>query len=229
MRLITNEPLIKRNAAIGKYAASAGLVVLVGGLVVSFTARDNPQLQLVPFYTLIVGFILSNVGIYFANRFVREPRADKTIEAALKGLDDKYHLYNYRLPAPHVLIGPSGIFALVPKFQAGEVIWDGKRWNHKGSNFILSLFGQESLANPNAEAAAEASRVANALGKKIGGDIPPVQAIIVFYNPKVAIQAENPPIPALYVKQLKDFIRKLPKGPTLSAEQIEKLDGALGL
>jgi hypothetical protein len=229
MRLVTNEPLIKRNAAIGKYAATAGLIILIGGLAVSFFGRDNPQLQLIPFYTLIIGFVLSNIGIYFSNRFVREPRADKTIEAALKGLDDKYQLYNFRLPAPHVLICPSGIFALVPKFQAGVVVWDGKRWKHKGANILLSLFGQEGLADPNAEAAAEANGVARYLAKKIGDDVPPVQAIVVFYNPNVTIEASNPPIPALHTKQLKEHIRKLPKGPTLTAEQIAKLDEALSL
>lgn len=229
MRLVTNEPLIKRNAGIGKYAATGGLIILIGGLAVSFFGRDNPQLQFIPFYTLVIGFVLSNIGIYFSNRFVREPRADKTIEAALKGLDDKYQLYNFRLPAPHVLICPSGIFALVPKFQSGVVVWDGKRWRHKGANILLSLFGQEGLANPNAEAAAEASGVAGYLAKKIGDDTPPVQAIVVFYNPNVTIEASNPPVPALHIKQLKEHIRRLPKGPTLSTEQIAKLDEALGL
>ena len=233
MRLITNDPLIKRNSTIGKYATTAGLVVLLGGLVISFYGRDNATLQLVPFFTLLIGFVLSNLGIYYTNRYRREPRSDKAISNALKGFDDKYHLYNFYLPVPHCLIAPTGIYALTPKFQAGTVQWDGKRWKHKNANLFLSLFGQEGLANPNAEAAADADSLAKFLAKKVGGDLPPVQSIIVFYNEKASIEAENPPIPALHAKQLKEYLRKQGKGtgkqPTLTPEQITKLDQALGL
>lgn len=226
MRLITNEPLIKRNAAIGKYAATSGLVILVGGLVVSLF---KPEYQFVPFITLIIGFILSNVGIYFSNRYVRQPRPDKSVEGALKGFDDKYALYQYRLPASHVLVCPSGVFVIVPKFQSGTIAWDGKRWKHKGGSVFLSLFGQEGLGNPNAEAAAEVESLSRYLAKNVEGDLPPAQAIIAFYNPKATIEAKDAPIPAMHVKQLKEYLRKLPKGPTLMPAQVEKLDEALGL
>jgi hypothetical protein len=235
MRLVTNEPLIKRNATIGNYATTAGLVVLVGGLIVSFYGRDNTSavVQMIPFFTLLIGFILSNLGIYFKNRYGREPRSDVALSAALKGFDDKYHLYNFYLPAPHCLIAPTGVYAITPKFQSGVVQWDGKRWKHKNANVFLSFFGQEGLANPNAEAAADAESLAKFLAKKLGGDIPPVQSLIVFYNDKATIEAENPPIPTLHAKQLKEYLRKLGKGssrqPTLTPEQIAKLDEVLGI
>ncbi len=228
MRLITNEKLITRNAAIGKYSATAGLVILIGGLLVSLF-KQGPEYQLIPFYTLIIGFILSNVGIYYSNRFVRAPRPDQSLEGALKGMDDRYILYHYRLPTPHVLVCPSGVYALVPKFQSGELLWDGKRWKHKGANIFLSLFGQEGLGNPNAEAASDVETLAKFLAKKVDGDIPPTQAIIVFYNPKAVIEAKDAPIPAMHVKQFKEYLRKLPKGPTLSPEQISALNTALGV
>jgi len=238
MRLVTNEPLIKRNAAIGKYAMIGGMLILIGGLVVSF--RPEPQYQFVPFVTLIVGFVLTNIGTYFSNRYTRF-RGDQLLENNLKGFDDKYHLYNYRLPTPHFLIAPNGIFALVPKFQRGVVTWNGKRWLHKGSNFFLSLFGQEALGNPVAEAASEAEAAARFLTKKLGEEVPPVQPIIVFCNPEVTVEAKEAPIPAVHVKQLKEYLRKIPKSPTgtggggrksnltLSPEQITKLNEALGL
>jgi hypothetical protein len=242
MRLVTNDRLIKRNATLGKYAMLAGMVVLIGGLLVSFYGRDNVYLQTVPLVALIVGFILSNTGIYFTNHYRREPRADQALEAALKGFDDKYHLYNFYLPAHHFLVTPFGIFVLIPKFQSGSVQWDGKRWKHKNSNFLLSLFGQESLANPNAEAAAEADTIAKYLAKKVGGDIPPVQAIIVFYHPNASLEGEPPTLPTVHVKQLKDLLRKWVKSPaavgggggggrrqTLTPDQLARLDEAIGL
>lgn len=236
MRLVTNEPLVKRNANIGRYGTTAGLVVLVGGLIISFYGRDNPALQTIPFVTLVVGFLLSNAGIYFTSRYGREPRTDKTLAGALKGFDDRYSLYNYYLPAPHFLITPSAIYALTAKQQSGVVQWDGKRWKHKNANFFLTFFGQEGLSNPNAEAAADAENVSKYLTQKIGGEVPPVQSIIVFFNDNVTIEADNPPIPAMHVKQLKEYLRKNVKGggakdgaarKTLSNEQIEKLDEVL--
>jgi hypothetical protein len=116
------------------------------------------------------------------------------------------------------------------------VQWDGKRWKHKNANFFLTFFGQEGLSNPNAEAAADAESIAKYLAQKVGGEIPPVQSIIVFFNDGVTIEAENPPIPALHVKQLKEYLRKNVKGntlkdttgrKTLSAEQIAMLDEVL--
>src|SRR5690348_14839638 len=106
MRLITNEKVVKRNAAIGKYATIAGLVILIGGVVVSLNTQtsNNPAYQWIPLGTLIVGFILSNVGTYYMNRFGREPRSDTALDGALKGFDDKYRLYNYYLPGSHFLV-----------------------------------------------------------------------------------------------------------------------------
>jgi hypothetical protein len=121
------------------------------------------------------------------------------------------------------------------------VEWDGKRWKHKNANFFLTFFGQEGLSNPNAEAAADAENIAKYLAQKVGGDIPPVQPLIVFFNEKAVIEGENPPIPTLHVKQLKEYLRKTkgggskdtsaPKEPsgrkTLNGEQISKLDEVL--
>ncbi len=114
--------------------------------------------------------------------------------------------------------------------QSGAVQWDGKRWKQtKGSNIFLNLFGQETLGNPNAEAAGEVESLSRFLAKKIGPDVPPIQAVVVFYNPNVTVNAKDAPIPAVHVKQLKEHLRKLPKGPTLSPDQIARLDEALGL
>jgi len=236
MRLVTNEPLVKRNATLGRYGTTAGLVVLVGGLIISFYGKDNPTLQLIPFVTLLLGFLLSNAGIYFTNRYGREPRADKTLSGALKGFDDRFSLYNYYLPAPHFLITPSAIYSITAKHQSGVVQWDGKRWKHKNANFFLTFFGQEGLSNPNAEAAADAENIAKFLANKVGGEIPPVQSLIIFFNENAKIEGENFPIPAMHVKQLKEYLRKTPKGTlpketggrkTLTNEQVEKMDEVL--
>lgn len=240
MRLVTNDPLIQRNASIGKYATIGGLGILVVGLIINFYTQNNPSLVVIPYISLLLGFILSNAGMYFSNRYGREPRSDVALSNALKGMDDKYQMYNFYLPGSHFLVSPNGLYSLTPKFQSGVVQWDGKRWKHKNANFLLTFFGQEGLANPNSEAAADANAIAKYLAKHVEGNVPPVQPLIVFYNDNVQIEADSPPIPAVHVKQLKDFMRRVPKAPlsdnggsggsrTLTSVQIAQLDKALKL
>jgi hypothetical protein len=84
MEIIKNDRLINRNSRIGQIASIAGLIVLGGGLFISFT---RPEMFSISLIALLVGFGLSQIGIYFANRWGRHPRPDEILDAALKGLD----------------------------------------------------------------------------------------------------------------------------------------------
>lgn len=228
MRLVTNEPLIKRNAFIGKASSIAGLAVLLGGLVYSF---KFPEQSYVPFITLLIGFLFSNVGIYFANRWVKPPRPDQALDAALKGLDDRYALYHYRLGGSHALICPAGVFALATKSQPGAIRFANGRWAQTGGgSFFLKLFGQEGLGNPSVEAASEAKRVHEWLAKALPGEtLPSVNPVIVFTHPAAVVEADDAPFPAMHAKKLKGYIRGLPKGPALSKAHLAQVDARLGL
>ena len=52
------------------------------------------------------------------------------------------------------------------------------------------------------------------------------QAAIVFLSPSAEVQAKESAIPALHYKQLKDYVRKLPKDPAVNASALSKLDAA---
>ncbi len=41
MKIISNEKIIKRNTQIGKYTSLAALLILAGGMVVSFTMPEQ--------------------------------------------------------------------------------------------------------------------------------------------------------------------------------------------
>ena len=165
MQVITNEKLIKNRARLGRGASFAGLAVLVLGLVASL----SPQWLLASFGCLFVGFLLSQLGIYNANRWVKEPRADQTLAKILKGFDDRYHLYNYVLRAPHVLLTPFGLCVINPKHQAGKVRCEGERWRRDlGWKRILRLFGQEGLGNPTKEVKAEVEKLSKWASGQVG-------------------------------------------------------------
>lgn len=239
MRDIPNIKLIKRNRQIGQITSVAGLVVLVGGLAYSFfqTSQADPEATVsayIPFITLFIGFILSNVGIYFANRYVRAPIPHQSLEKALKGLDDRYDQYHYYFPSvPHVLFSPSGVFVFVTRYQGGKIAWDEakKRLVHSGGNMFRTLFGQEGMGNPLAELEFQMKEIDKFLRKHLPEErLPTLQGAIVFLNPDIElIKPETSPTLLIQDRDLKEHLRKLPKKEGLTLDEIDKLEEAIGL
>ena len=62
MKLVINEKLIKKNKTIGQITTFASLAVLAIGLVFAF-GRDLTRI-LYSYIALIIGFVLSQVGMY---------------------------------------------------------------------------------------------------------------------------------------------------------------------
>jgi hypothetical protein len=228
MRIVSNVKLIRRNTAIGKYSLWVGTALLVGALVINLLAFSRPQDTSLIAYVIaafFVGFTLTNIGTLFNNRWGRRP--DRGLADALKGLDDRFTLYNYRLGAPHVLAGPAGVIVLHPKYQIGPVIYNGQRWANPGARrMMFGLFNPDPLGNPVAETAGEVEAF-NRFIKKQAPDLQVApQALIVFLNPRAELDARDSAIPALHVKQLKDYVRKLPKDTAVSSANLTRLEAA---
>lgn len=228
MRIVSNDKLIRRNSTIGKYSLRAGTVLLVGALVINLLALTRPQDASLITYVIVaflVGFTLTNIGTSYNNRWGRRP--DRGLSDALKGLDDRFTLYNYRLGAPHVLAGPPGVIVLHPKFQVGPVVFDGKRWLNPGARrMMFGLFNPDPLGNPVAESAGDVEAF-NSFIKKQAPDLQVApQALIVFLNPRAELDAKDSAIPALHVKQLKDYVRKLSKDTAISNANLTRLEAA---
>lgn len=219
MQVITNEKLIRNRARLGRVASFVGLGILILGLVASFF-----QWLLVSFGCLLVGFLLSQVGIYHANRWVKQPRPDQTLAKILKGLDNRYYLYNYVLPAPHVLLAPFGLCVINPKDQAGKIRCQGEKWRHEtGRKRILRLLGQEGLGNPTKEVRAVTERLRRFLAQLLPDNDMPIEGVVVFTNPQVDLEAENSSVPVLDGKQFKFFLRDLSKERPIPGSQRKQL------
>jgi len=232
MNIATNEKLVKRNKRIAQIASISGLVVLIGGMVISFQRQD---LLNISFASLIAGFILSQIGIYFTNRWGRSPRPDELLNQALKGLDSKYALYHYLTPVSHLLVGPAGVWILMARHQRGTVSVDKGRWRHSGGGFVqayLKLFGQEGLGRPDLEMQNEIENLKKFLEKKMpeGNSLPDIRAALVFTNDQVNIQIrdeETPPAPTLQLSKLKEFIRKTAKNNPFSLAKVDQIQQIL--
>jgi hypothetical protein len=147
MIIVRNEKLITRNNRIGKYSGILSIAILAAGMYISFKYQEQMYYSLL---ALIVGFTISQIGIFYSNRFGRSPRPDEQLDAALKGLDDDYALYHYQSPVSHLLVGPAGVWLMLPFTQKGKIIYNEKRgsWKKIGGNFYLSFFAQYSIGSP---------------------------------------------------------------------------------
>lgn len=217
MKIYTNDRMIKRNGRLGQVATISGLLVLVGGMFVSFRFPNFAGLAWV---ALLVGFALSQIGLYFGNRWGRHPRPDELIDQGLKGLNDQYSIYHYLTPAAHLLIGPSGLWVIMPYYQAGKIVYEKGRWKQKGGGFMqkyLRAFAQEGIGRPDLEAPAEVQAITKFLNKNLADrEVPEPHAALVFTNEKAEVLVEEAPILTLPLKKLKEAVRKAAKETPIS-------------
>jgi len=223
MEIHTNERLIKRNARIGQITSITGLAILAGGMIISFT---RPEMFSISLVALLVGFGLSQIGIYFGNRWGRRPRPDEVLDEALKGLDGRYSIYHYTTPTSHLLVGPAGVWVLMPRHQAGTITYDENknRWRQKGGNLYLKIFAQENLGRPDLEVGAEVHAIASFIEDRLGEEkTPEVSAALIMTNEKCVVEADNAPAPTLEKKNLKDFVRKTAKSKPISLDLVKEI------
>ncbi len=100
------------------------------------------------FIAMLLGLVLSQIGVYFANRWGKSPRIDERITLGLKGLDDRYSLYHYVTAVPHLLIGPAGIWVLSPHYQAGTITFEKNRYRQQGVGFFQPCSGPGRPGTP---------------------------------------------------------------------------------
>jgi hypothetical protein len=230
MKIIKNEQLIKRNAKIGSWTSMAALVVLGTGMYISFTRTELFVYSLI---ALVLGFTLTQIGMYMGSKYGRSPRPDEKLDAGLKGLPNEFVMYHYTTPASHLLIGPAGIWIIKPYHQRGQVTYKKNRWQLSGGGFLQSymrIFGQEGLGRPDFEIEGEIKSLKKYLLKHMDeSEIPEINALMVFTNDQIEIDAEaqGAPIPTMKLKQIKEFIRQKAKVKKLSTETINKLKSAL--
>lgn len=222
MQTITNQARVTRGKRLGKTGTLVGLGFLLGGLVISFVLKDSPLL-LAAFGFLLLGILASSIGTLNMNRWVREPRADQALEQGLKGYDDRYRLYNYHLPAPHVLLCPTGLFVLTAMGQDGVVRYDEGRFRRNFSlGRLLRFMGEEGMGRPLADADGQVQALQRFLDKHGIDEEVDVQSIVVFYSPRVSLQASDAPRPVIDPKGLKKAIRKT-QSKKLSSAQYREL------
>jgi hypothetical protein len=230
MRIVRDERRIEVLSSIGQYATLGGLLILLVGLVISFV---RPTWMLPVVISTALGFLLSVVGGFLADRYAGSLAHHKTLAEVLKVLDYRHFLLQYVLPADHVLLEPGGCTVFVVKSQGGQVSYEGEKrgkWKHQQrGKFFRRLVGQAGLGRPDEEAQAEMDRLRDYLETEMeAADQVPVRGAIVFVNEDVQLEADQSPVPAFYRKKVKDWLRgpgDLPPLPDMLQEQLAKVLG----
>jgi len=228
MKIIKNEKLINRNNKIGQWTSLGALVVLGIGMYISFTRQDEYVWALA---ALMIGFTMTQISMYFGNRWGRSPRPDEKLDAALKGLPGDFSMYHWTTPASHLLVGPAGLWVLLPYHQRGKVVFKKNAWRLTGGGFLqgyMRIFGQDGLGRPSLEAESEIKAVRKLLAVEMEeNEYPEVFAALIFTADEIEIEAGDSPLPALPVKKLKEFMRNKVKEKPITAAVLEKVKAAL--
>ena len=226
MKIVSNPKKIQRYYKIGLYTSLGSLVFLIGAVALTLSGRTD--LVTYSFVAMLAGLILSQVGVYFANRWGKPPRVDERITQGLKGLDDRYTLYHYVSPVPHLLVGPAGVWVIVSQYQPGAISYENKRYRQQGVGFFGRVIGQEGLGRPDLEAQSFTQDVEKFLKKEMpDGSLPAIHTAIVFTSAKASVSAQEAPVPTMHLEKLKDFIRRKAKEEPARMDEIRKVQDLL--
>ena len=226
MRLTRNDKLISSRSKISRYTTFAGLATLFGSLVISF---NNTSLIALAYGLLALGFVLAYIGATFANKYIREPRADNALDKALKGFDNKNHLYSWILPVEQAMLTPTGIIVFRVKPQDGKVTCKNDKWSRPlGIGSLFGGMGQEPLANPATDLRNDIDAMKKWLADKIeNAALVPVDGYAIFSDPKVNLTIEDSSVPALRADDLKDTLRKSKRGAVLPPALYDSIQKAM--
>jgi len=220
MRIFTNEILYRRNTRLAFVANLAGMFFLLASVYVLFS---ESQLGLYLLF-LLAGIVCMQTGAYFG-RWNRRP--DLALNKALRSIDDNYTLYHYTTPVSHMLLGPSGIWILLPRHTRGKISYNQsrRRWTLRTRGF-LARFGQESIGRPIVEASMEAEALDRFLQKhRRDENHLRIQAALVFVDEGTeVVGAGNAPIPTVGIKKLKQILLKADEKSRLSKAQVRQLN-----
>jgi hypothetical protein len=225
MVILRDEEYVVKQKKRSRQASLIGFVFLLGGFVLVFA--NVQYLVLFQLAALLIGFGLSQYGLYLTHRFGRSPRPDEVLDDALKNVARDGRLYHYVLPAPHVLLTKSGPIVFVLKYQIGNIVADGDNWRQTGIGF-RRFFGQEGLGNPTKDA----DKMVSALAGYINKHAPELEEVliapmIVFTSKNIKnLDVADSNIPAMHYSKVKGFLRHKGLGDPIATSEYETLRAA---
>jgi len=221
MKTYIDRQKVNNRAALANAASVGGLLLLLASVLAPLFRQSLASLALA---LLLLGGITAMVGIYLANRWVRRPRPEESLDKALKSFDDSYRLYHYpSLPCDHVLLTPSGILGLEVVNLAGSFSYRDQRWREAMTiGRALRYLVEPRVGDPAVVAQALRDELARWFQERLPShSVVPVQALTVFTHPAVELEIEDAALPAYKLAKLRKHA--VPQGGKLPPALYQEL------
>ncbi len=187
---------------------------------------------------IILSIVLMQIGWVIYKQSCKDVNAcrkgiigEQTVIDALKNLDDKFYLINdITLQQPygnidHILLGPNGIFVIETKNYKGNIECHGDDWHryyeNRGGN------RDYSIASPSKQVKRNAVGLKNFLNKN--ADILKnkpnlfINSIIVFTDPNINLNLENPTVPIKRPEELYNYIKSFKSNILFTKDDLDSI------
>ncbi len=222
MKIYIDRQKVNARAAAANLASVGGLFLLLASVVIPLFL---PRWAGFSSVLLVLGLGVAMVGIYFANRWVRKPRPEDSLDKALKSFDDHYHIYHYpaSLPCEHILLAPNGILALEVVNLGGSYAYRNGHWKEAMTiGRALRYIVEERVTDPTLVAQAFVGELNRRFEKELGERINfSVKALTVFTHPAADLEIEGSAVPACKIEKLRKQANF--NSPRLAPELYERL------
>jgi hypothetical protein len=203
MKIYIDRDKVNSRATLANAASVGGMLLLLASVLAPLFISGLARFALV---FLFVGGATSMTGIYLANRWVRKPRPEDSLDKALKPFDDNYRLYHYPdSPSDHVLLTPTGVVAMEVVNLAGTFAHRKGRWKESMTmGRALRYLVEPRVGDPILLEHALSGELQRWFrdNLKTGFNVP-VRVLTVFTHPAVQLELDDGSVPALMVGKLR--------------------------
>jgi Nuclease-related domain. len=155
---------------------------------------------------------------------------EDTVTDVLQGLDDSCYLINdVTLPSSrgnidHVLLTPKGIFAIETKHWDGEIICNGDEWYRRYQKGFFSSTDYE-MGSPSRQVKRNAFNLSSLIKSEMFHNTFKiwVEGLVVFTNPYVSLELNEPSVTILKVNELFNYIINFRQTSKLFKNDLESI------
>ena len=204
MKVYIDRQKINARSQLANGASIGGLLLLLASVLVPLFVQGLARFSWI---MMVLGLGIAMLGIYYANRWVRKPRPEESLDKALKAFDDHYHLYHYpaSLPCDHILLTPNGLIAMDVVNLNGSFFYRQGRWKEAMTiGRALRYIVEERVEDPVTFSAAMSQELGRRIEDELKGKAAvPIKTLTVFSHPGAELEIEGASIPACKIEKLR--------------------------
>jgi hypothetical protein len=214
VQIIRNSAYVKSQQRRGRILTAIGFIALAAAFVLVWIQRERPELILLSYALMLIGFVFFNMGLQAVGKFIsnnRKKRADELLDRTLERLNDRHTLIHYaqigKRAVEHLIVHSSGVLVVTVREIGGKIIVNERRWR-RGGNPLGRFFNYSGpqLGNPSIDNETDVAVVQEALTE--AGLPSEVEGVIVFSNPLAEVSG-SAPIDVVGIDELLDHIRTI--------------------